>query len=124
MPATRGFPGWASLSETESAYNLVRVGELKRPFADMPAGARLLLLNEGSGVQSVWRSDGNLGGASGISSWPPHTSAPFHQRHEDSASSAWPEARSHMPGAMRIQAPCRSMGSSWTRSLSTPVAST
>ncbi|MCC6174987.1 MAG: fused MFS/spermidine synthase [Chloroflexi bacterium] len=61
-PATRTLPGVALLSERESTYNLVRVGEVQRPFADLPEGARLLLLNEGSGVQSVWRRDGNLGG--------------------------------------------------------------
>jgi predicted membrane-bound spermidine synthase len=42
------------LYEGDSAYNYIQVVEIDRPTRQFPSGTRLLLLNEGEGIHSVW----------------------------------------------------------------------
>ncbi len=42
------------LYEKDSAYNYIQVAELQAPTAQLTAGTRVLLLNEGEGIHSVW----------------------------------------------------------------------
>src|SRR5579859_6594357 len=47
-------PNTTLLYDKDSAYNYIQVAELKIPSGRLPVGTRMLLLNEGQGIHSVW----------------------------------------------------------------------
>lgn len=63
--------GTVLLHETESTYNTIRVGEV-RSVPGLPAGTRLLWVNNNDGIQSVYEPEPSL-----VGYWPMFAAAPF-----------------------------------------------
>ncbi len=66
-------PNMTLLYEKDSAYNYIQVVELKAPSVRFSAGTRLLLLNEGQGIHSIWAPGAGYYGGT----WDMFLAAPF-----------------------------------------------
>jgi hypothetical protein len=72
-PLRAALPNTTLLYDKDSAYNYIQVAELKNDAGRLKAGTRLLLLNEGQGIHSVWSpGDVYYGGT-----WDMFLAAPF-----------------------------------------------
>jgi len=65
--------GMTLLYDKDSAYNYIQVAELKTDLGRLKAGTRLLLLNEGQGIHSVWNPTQQFYGGT----WDIFMAAPF-----------------------------------------------
>jgi predicted membrane-bound spermidine synthase len=72
-PLRAALPNTTLLYDKDSAYNYIQVAELQHDSGRLRAGTRLLLLNEGQGIHSVWSpGDVYYGGT-----WDMFLAAPF-----------------------------------------------
>ncbi|MEP7290028.1 MAG: fused MFS/spermidine synthase [Chloroflexota bacterium] len=72
-PLRAAAPNTTLLYDKDSAYNYIQVTELQKPLARLPVGTRLLLLNEGEGIHSVWSPGATFYGGT----WDMFMVAPF-----------------------------------------------
>src|SRR5260221_1084392 len=66
-------PNMRLLFDKDSAYNYIQVAELEKPIGRLPVGTRILLLNEGQGIHSVWNPGDTFYGGT----WDMFMVAPF-----------------------------------------------